>query len=224
MLALAATGLLSGIASATPGETPPPPSGDDRAVSHSGNLEWNWDDACVKAGLTGEAFDGDVDGDTPTLVNTATSTHLTITGGLEGYTVTGVVVKGANAYNVYSSANFDEFPWEDLHSPEHDNKGAAEIPAISHWFFCAEEVPGESTTPTTPETPVEETASSTPVSTTTEAAAATTTTTAAAAAGAENALANTGFDGTWMLVLGLALVAAGAAFVASPKLRGLLRR
>jgi predicted phage tail protein len=54
-----------------------------------------------------------------------------------------------------------------------------------------------------------------------------TTTTKAAGAvvvpGSGEGLASTGFDG-WLIVAGLSLLAAGAAFLASPKLRKLLRR
>ncbi|MEU4443891.1 hypothetical protein AB0K14_10640 [Actinosynnema sp. NPDC050801] len=234
LLALSATGLLGGTASASP-EKPAPPPGDPRATSFSGNVEWDHDKACATAGLAGEAFD---DEGTPTLANTSTGTHLTITGGLEGYTVTGVVVKGGDAYNVYTAAKLGDLAWEGLHAPEHQNKGGAgTVPEISHWFFCAEKTTSEqTTTPESPnpenpgeETPVEETPAeeTEEVVPTTESVAVTptATTTPAPAAGANDGdLANTGFDGGWLLAVGLALVAAGAAFVASPKLRHLLRR
>jgi hypothetical protein len=61
--------------------------------------------------------------------------------------------------------------------------------------------------------------------TTTPATKVTTTTVPPAAAGAgKDDLASTGFGSMWLLILGGGLVALGVAFVASPKLRGLLRR
>lgn len=226
LLALSATGLLGGTASASPGDTPPP-AGDPRAVSAAKNLEWNHDNACAKAGLAGEAFDEKDEQGAPTLPSTQTETHLTITGGLEGYTVTGVVVKGGDGYNVYTAEKLGDLAWTDLHSPLNNNGKPA---GISHWFFCAEKDDTVTTTTpasTTSSTPATTTDETTPTTTTTESVAVTPTTTstpAAAGADNENDLANTGFDGGWMLIVGLGLVAAGAAFVASPKLRTLLRR
>ncbi|NUT46828.1 MAG: hypothetical protein HOV94_05830 [Saccharothrix sp.] len=220
------TGLLVGTASASPKG---PAESDPRAVLVNGNLEWNHDNACATAGLTGEAIDGDPeDPNAVTLANSVNGSLLTITGGLEGYTVTGVVVKGGNAYNVYTAAKLGDLAWEDLRPPANASGGPA---GISHWFFCVEktttpenpggETPSETTTvaPTTvaPTTTAPTTTASIPVTPTS-------TTAPAAVAAEDNDLANTGFNGGWLLIAGLALVAAGAAFVASPKLRGLFRR
>ncbi|MGW4112478.1 hypothetical protein ACWEFJ_16510 [Actinosynnema sp. NPDC004786] len=251
LLALGASGLLGGTATASPsGGTPA--AGDDRAVPHAKNLEWNHENACARAGLAGQAFDEE---GTPTLPSTQTDTHVTITGGLEGYTVTGVVVKGGDGYNVYfttppeGTKPLGDLPWEGLHSPLNPNGKPA---GISHWFFCAEKTTSEEPGGENPggenpggenpggenpggenpggenpggENPGEETEEVTPTSTTSVAVTPTSTSAPVAAPVADdNDLANTGFDGGWLLVVGLGLVAAGAAFVASPKLRGLLRR
>ena len=222
LLALCTTGLLGGTASATPDKTPV--AGDDRATVAEGNVD---------IGQPGNACDVvDLPGDELTMpagTFTVEGVNITITAHPEGYTLTGVVVKGGNAYNVYDAADLEELPWEDLHPPINSSDGPA---GISHWFVCAEKDATVTTTTTAP-------TSDTTTETTTTAAATTTTTsttdsvavtptstsTPAAAAGANDGdLANTGFDGGWMLIVGLGLVAAGAAFVASPKLRTLLRR
>lgn len=143
--------------------------------------------------------------------------------------MTGVVVKGGDGYNVYTAGKLGELAWVDLHAPLNKNGKPA---GISHWFFCAEKDDAVTTTTTAPasttsSTPVTTTDETAPTTTTTDSVAVTPTTTSAPAAvvGADDSdLANTGFSGGWMLVVGLALVAAGAAFVASPKLRTLLRR
>jgi hypothetical protein len=229
--------LLGGTASATP--TPVDP--DPRAVIVEGNLEWDHDNVCVKAGLTGTAMDGDLPENSTkvTLPHTADGDRsITITGGLDGYIVTGVVVKGSKPSNVYTAEKLGELAWEKLVAPNNSSGGPA---GISHWFFCVEKddsvvttTPFTSVTTTTPSTPVTTTTTDAPdgtttttaPATTTEAPATTTTTEAPAAVAGpgEDDLASTGFNGGWMLIVGLALVAAGAAFVASPKLRGLLRR
>lgn len=241
-VALAATAAAALPAGASATGTPDP--GDPRATAFSGNLAWDHRDSCRTAGLTGTAYEKG-------LQSTQTSTHLTITG-LNGYAVTGVVVKGANAYNVYPAAKLGALVWADLHSPLLSNKGAAELPAISHWFFCATEGTPTTTTTTTTTTSTQSTTGATTTTTaptttgatTTESAgqsttpsttgqasttgepSATTTTTApvAAVSGSDDDLASTGFGSLWLLFAGLALVAAGAVVVASPKLRGLLRR
>ncbi|WP_447009667.1 hypothetical protein [Saccharothrix hoggarensis] len=268
LLALTTSGLLGGTASATGNDTRQP--GDKRAVMGDKNLEWNHPDACKTAGLAGTAVDGDPkDAKTPTLPHTADGKRsITITGGLEGYTVTGVVVKGGPAYNVYfvdapeGIEPLGDLNWTELHAPTTSSGSPADI---SHWFFCVEKVttpeepgeenpgdnpgeenPGDNPGDTPGDTPGDNPGGDTPgdtpgdnpddnpdesesvVPTPTESAAGTPTTTTTApavAAGAnDDDLANTGFDGGWMLFVGLGLVAAGAAFVASPKLRGLIRR
>ena len=224
LLALSATGLLGGTASASPGA---PEENDGRATLVEGNIDIDQKgDACDVVGLPGDervmpAGTFDIEG-----------FNITITAHPEGYVVTGVVVKGGSAYNVYDAEDLGELAWEDLRPPVNSSGGPA---GISHWFVCAEKDDSVTTTPstpdsTTPSTPVtttDEVAPTTTTTTTTESVAVTPTSTSAPvmADGGDNGdLANTGYDGGWMLFVGLGLVAAGAAFVASPKLRGLLRR
>ncbi|MFE9746310.1 hypothetical protein ACFYOT_15515 [Saccharothrix saharensis] len=225
LLALSATGLLGGTASASPGKTPE--AGDDRATVAEGNVDIGQPgNACEVVGLPGE------EKTLPAGTFTVDGVNITITANPEGYVLTGVVVKGGNAYNVYDAADLGELAWEDLHPPINSSDGPA---GISHWFVCVEnKVTVTTTTPasttpasTTSSTPVTTTDETTSTTTTTDSVAVTPTTTSApaAVAGADDSdLANTGFSGGWMLIVGLALVAAGAAFVASPKLRTLLRR
>lgn len=251
LLALSTAGLLGGTATAKPEADPV----DPRAVVVGGNLEWDkGEDPCGAAGLSGTAMDGDLppNATTETLPHTTDGIRsITITGGLEGFVVTGVVVKGGNDSNVYfvdapdGTVPLGELAWEKLTAPITNSGKAADI---SHWFFCVE----KDTTPENPggenpggenpggenpggenpgeenpggENPGETTSSVAPTTNESVAVTPTSTTAPAAAAGANDGdLANTGYNGGWMLIVGLGLVAAGAAFVASPKLRGLLRR
>ncbi|WP_267934447.1 hypothetical protein [Saccharothrix sp. S26] len=223
LLALCTTGLLGGTASASPGA--PLDAGDDRATAVGGNVDIGQPgDACDVVGLPGDELT------MPAGTFTVEGVNITVTAHPEGYVLTGVVVKGGNAYNVYDAADLGDLAWEDLHAP----LNASGKPAgISHWFVCAEQddsVTTTTTAPTTTTTTVTTTTEATPTTTTTTtdsvAVTPTSTSTPAAAPGTDNEgnLANTGFDGGWLLIVGLALVAAGAAFVASPKLRSLLRR
>jgi hypothetical protein len=134
-----------------------PPSGDDRATSHDGNTV-----TCAGAGLTGDIV---------TVTSTQDGTYIDITAVPAGKTVTGVVVKGGDAYNIYLPGALGSLPWLDLHAPLNPNGSPA---GISHWFVCA-------TTGSTSSTPVEttssapvETTSSAPVETTSSAPATTT--------------------------------------------------
>jgi hypothetical protein len=220
LLALSTTGLLGGTASATPDA--PLDAGDDRAVVAGGNVDIGQPgNACEVAGLPGEEMV------MPAGSFTVDGVHITITANPEGYLLTGVVVKGSSAYNVYAADKLGDLAWEDLHPPINSSGGPA---GISHWFVCAEKDASVTTTPSTPATTTDVTPTTTTEAvapTTTDSVAATPTTTSAPAMadGANDGnLANTGYDGGWLLFVGLALVAAGAAFVASPKLRGLLRR
>lgn len=84
---------------------------------------------------------------------------------------------------------------------------------------------GSTTTGSTTSTTGGSTPNTTPTTTTTPATGATPkTTTPVATASSGDKLASTGFNAAWLLLLGGGLVAAGIAFVASPKLRSLLRR
>ncbi|MEU4768660.1 hypothetical protein AB0H12_35975 [Actinosynnema sp. NPDC023794] len=220
LLALSASGLLGGTASASPGT--PLDSGDDRATAVDGNVDVGQPgNACDVVGLPGDEMT------MPAGTFTVDGVNITITANPEGHTVTGVVVKGGSAYNVYDAADLGDLAWEDLHPPVNSSGGPA---GISHWFVCAEQDASVTTTPSTPDSTTPSTPATTTdevAPTTTESVAVTPTTTSAPvmADGANDGdLANTGYDGGWMLIVGLGLVAAGAAFVASPKLRGLLRR
>ncbi|MEV8442937.1 hypothetical protein AB0425_36630 [Actinosynnema sp. NPDC051121] len=221
LLALGATGLLGGTASASPGGPQAPQPGDTRAViGEQKNVDIDQQgNACEVVGLPGD------EREMPAGTFTEEGVNIDITANPEGYVVTGVVVKGSSAYNVYAADKLGDLPWLDLHPPLNSSGGPA---GISHWFVCVEKVEVTTTT-TTPATTTDSTSTTTEATptTTTESVATspTSTTTPAAVAGADNDnLANTGFNGGWLLVVGLALVAAGAAFVASPKLRHLIRR
>ncbi|CAL9623237.1 hypothetical protein SUDANB95_05864 [Actinosynnema sp. ALI-1.44] len=221
-LLVAVTSATAGTALAGPRDIDPATRiSDPRATVYVGNLEINdKENVCAVAGLPGTPFGKDsgveyeLDG----------STKIDVLG-FEGYTITGVVVKGSDVANIYDASKVN--PLTGLISPL--NPGG-NIPDISHWFVCAvedegEEPTSEPNTPTNPggENPGGETPTSTPTS---APATGVTTTTPAAAAGANDndQLAATGFGSGWLLVVGLALVGAGAAFVASPKLRGLVKR
>ncbi|MFJ6676016.1 hypothetical protein ACIQMJ_33365 [Actinosynnema sp. NPDC091369] len=250
LLAVIAAGVLTTAASAQPAQDPPQP-GDPRATAVSGNLDIGQPgDACAEAGLPGTEA---------TLADGFTSdgTYIDITAHPSGSSITGVVVKGGNSYNVYPALG--DLPWLDLHAPLNNSGTPA---AISHWFVCLTPVTTTTTTSTTTDattttttadaTTTTTTAATTttttpdvtttttvvpppPITTTTTTAPAlivvqptTTTTKPAAVAIVPRAkgddLAHTGFDGWWLIVAGLSLLAAGLAFLASPKLRGLLRR
>jgi hypothetical protein len=82
--------------------------------------------------------------------------YLTLTA-KPGVTVTGIVMKGGNGFNVYvpGEKGLEEAPgpWEKLYAPL--NKGG-NIPQISHWYACGEaeevvETPTSTPTTTTPD-------------------------------------------------------------------------
>jgi LPXTG-motif cell wall-anchored protein len=179
-------------------------AGDERAVAFDKNVAPGHDDACTVGGLTG----------TPIAEDKLTFTgggkqdqYLSITAVQAGVTVTGVVVKGSDAFNVYLAAKLGPLPWNKLRSP--DNNGG-NIPTISHWYACGivtEQPPNQ-------EPPKEEqppSSSSAPSSSSTATAPTSTSTSAVAVAGASDQLASTGFGSAWLVGLGAALLAAGAA-------------
>lgn len=243
LLAVIAAGVLATAASAQPSQDPPQ-SGDPRATAVTGNIDIGQPgNGCAEAGLPGAEG---------TLSDGFTSdgTYIDITAHPSGFLITGVVVKGGNAYNVYPALG--DMPWLDLHSPLNESGNPA---AISHWFVCLTPVTTTTTTTTTTVTTTTTTAATTttdvtttpdvtttttvlpppPTITTTTTVPAvivvqpTTTTTKPAAvaivpSAKDGGLASTGFDGWWLVVAGLSLLAAGLAFLASPKLRKLLRR
>ena len=122
----------------------PPPSGDPRAISVDGNAT-TCSGGQNPAGLAGVDITSHV-----TFV--VTGTFIDISAVDASYTVTGIVVKGGPAYNVYVPGQLGLGavpPWNDLHSPM---VGADDqnIAGISHWFVCGttESTPsGEESTP-----------------------------------------------------------------------------
>ncbi|MEV6238027.1 LPXTG cell wall anchor domain-containing protein [Lentzea sp. NPDC051838] len=191
-------------------DKPAPTSGDQRAVAYSGNVDIAHPDACTVGGLTGTpvgpgefTFTGGVD-----------KLDLDITAAPEG--VTGVVVKGADAYNVYLADKLGALPWNDLRAPDKNEKA----PAISHWYACVvKKTPSSSSSSSSSSTTSSSTVtqSSTPSSSSTSTptssseVVATTTTTTVAAPVVDDDLASTGFGSAWLVGLGAALLAAGAA-------------
>jgi LPXTG-motif cell wall-anchored protein len=174
-------------------------SGDTRATVGDKNVT-----TCEAAGLPGKTIESadvkaEVDGDK---INIDVLDHTGITA---------VVVKGGDAYNVYLASALSG-GWTDLHSPLNPNGKPAQI---SHWFACGEQTT-TSTSPTSTTKTTTSSASTTTTTTTTATSAqsstvATTTTTNAAAASVDNNLASTGFGSAWLIGVGAALVAAGAA-------------
>lgn len=234
--ALIAGGLALSVAGAAFGAPPPPPpSGDPRAVVHGGNAT-----TCAEAGLA-----GDIITVTATIKD---STYITITGLPAGTTVTGVVVKGSDGYNVYLPGALGALPWVDLHSPIAGNSGAPAT--ISHWFVCGTETTTTTTTPPTTTTKTtttttttksttktttapptttttgtttttSDTTTTTPTSTTTTAPVTTTgapPTTTEVASTPSGGLAFTGFSGGWLIVIALVLLLAGLSLLTVPKL------
>ncbi|MFI9812318.1 hypothetical protein [Saccharothrix variisporea] len=221
------TGLLATAATAAPAQTAADP-GDDRAWVYTGkNIDFGQDgNGCAAADLPGDEMVA------PEGIYTSDGTYIDITAHPEGYKIVAVFVKGSNEANRYfvdppaelEIEPLGDLPWLDLHSPLASSGKPA---GLSHWFICVEK---DTTTTTTTTTTTDATATTTTEATTTspgtgDTTSVTATTTSAAAAGSNNDnLASTGFGSSWLLIVGLALVAAGAAFVASPKLRGLIKR
>lgn len=223
LLATVAVGVFTAGASAQPDDPDP---GDPRATAVAGNIDIGQPgDACDAVGLPGnEAV-------LPPGTYTTDGTFIDISAYPPGTVITGVVVKGGPAYNIYPAGNLGALPWQLLHSPLNESGKPAEI---SHWFVCVD-VPTTTTTtavPTTsvPTTTVPTTTTSPGVSTTTRPGATTTTKPAvptttttkqapAAVPGSDDDLAATGFNGLWLIIGGSALVAGGAAAFMASKLR-----
>jgi LPXTG-motif cell wall-anchored protein len=140
--------LILGTTPAGASPTDPPQSGDDRATVYPGNIK---DGDCAIAGLAGSAIEVGA--------TIEDATFITITSVPSGYTLTGVVVKGSDAYNVYAAAHTTG-----LHAPLAGQSGA---PAqISHWFACGTTtVPTSSTTSTTTSSTTSSTSTSSTTST-----------------------------------------------------------
>ncbi|ROS44740.1 LPXTG cell wall anchor domain-containing protein [Amycolatopsis thermoflava] len=219
--ALLATGFVLGTATAHAAAE------DPRATRHEGNAS-----TCADAKLAGSILTSP-DDYTYTRGKLEDDQYLDILTVSPDITVTGIVVKGGNAYNVYEPGKLglpDSPPWTDLRAPvtgQNDN-----IPQLSHWFVCGTEKTTTTTTTATSTTGTETTTttassatSSTVVSTTSQSSVGTSSSSAAGGAVAttsggpkattQNAeeLAYTGFDGGWLIALGAALVLGGAALV-----------
>lgn len=156
---LAAGVVWFGTANAQPPEGDAPPvSGDPRATAYEGNAT-----TCADAGLAGEIIE---------VTATSDGTYLDVTAVPEGYTLTGVVVKGTNAYNVYQGLG--DLPWLDLHAPLASSGKPAEI---SHWYACGTKTTTTTTTTTSPTTTTTTSDTTTSSTTTTTTYPTTTTTT-----------------------------------------------
>ncbi|HEY9390677.1 MAG TPA: hypothetical protein VIR27_13060 [Mycobacteriales bacterium] len=131
----------SATAGANPGhDKPAPDSGDSRAISYAGNAT-----TCADIGLGGATpYDDDyLQGSGYAALNND-KTKVTISGLPDGVTLTAIVVKGGDGYNLYTPGERglgESLPYTDLHSPL---VGQGNIPTISHWFAC-----GTQTTPVT---------------------------------------------------------------------------
>jgi len=213
---------MAGVGVAAP-ENPAPPSGDERAVSYSGNVVAA-DCPTLWPGSTAVEVDATI----------TDETYITITEIPDGVEIVGVVVKGGDGYNVYEADSELLSPWVLLHAPLAGNsEGPA---AISHWFVCG--VTEQSTSTTTSTTPPTSstsgtTTSSTTTSSTTESSSptgepstsVTTTSMAAVPVVNDEDLASTGANVGWLVLLGGALLLAGGALLGFPHVRkALLRR
>lgn len=216
LLASAALAAVASLALVTTAAAGPddPITDDPRAVPFLKNVDINHPEACTVGGLTG----------TPIHPNQFTYTggdnelHLNITGLPAGVKVTGMLVKGGDKFNVYLADKLGAaLPWNELRAPF--NNGG-QLPQISHWFGCGivEQTTTTTTTTTTTSTSTvthsstpSSTSTTTPVSSSSEVAVTTTTTAAPVPVADVDDLASTGFGSAWLLGLGAALVAAGAA-------------
>lgn len=224
--ALAAAVLFAGPALAQPGDTPV--SGDDRATAHSGNVVGK-DCAELFPGST-ELASGKIDFSVDD-----SNTYIDITGLDDGVTLSGIVVKGGPAYNVYEPGDLGDLPWLDLHSPLVPSGKPAQI---SHWFACGSG--GSETTTTTPPTETTTTTDTSVTETTTSDSSVpsttretesssggvtvTTTTSADVSPVADDEdLASTGFNGGWLIALAALLLVGGTALLVIVRLRAARR-
>jgi drug/metabolite transporter (DMT)-like permease len=213
VLAAGAALAVSGTAVAAKSDNTPT-AGDDRAVLYLGDNAVT----CEQAHLPGEIVQ---------VTATVDDTYITVTGVPAGVTLTGIVVKGAHAFNVYLPGALGSLPWKNLHSPTAGNSGGPAT--ISHWFACGTVTSSTSKTTSntsntssssneTPTTKPGSTTTTTPptmTTTTTAAAVAATTTTAVGTA----PLAYTGFSGGWLIIVAAVLLLGGVALIVVPRLR-----
>lgn len=175
--------------------------GDDRATAHPGNAV-----TCEQAGLAGDIVNKD------DINYLESDTHLRIFSVADGIELTGIVVKGGPAYNVYPGD-----VWDFLHAPI--NPGG-QIPAISHWFACGVEG-GGTTTPTTGTSSPTTTGTSSPTTSDSESSGVTGPTSSSDVLGGTNpgageeekGLANTGVSTRGLLIGGSALLLVGAGLI-----------
>ena len=179
-------------------------SGDERATAHPGNARPG---DCAGAGLAGERIPN-IGDDSPS------GTYFDITSIPSGYTVTGVVVKGGDAYNVYLPSALGDLPWLKLHAPINASGGPA---GLSHWFVCGTKGSTTTTTTTAPETTTTAPGggeSSTTTSPGGGAGGPSATTPGAPGQQGGEGLASTGFGNSWLVVVGGALLLGGGALLA----------
>ncbi|MFI5558255.1 LPXTG cell wall anchor domain-containing protein [Amycolatopsis japonica] len=154
--------------------------------------------------------------------------YLNITAVGEGVTVTAIVVKGGDGYNIYEPGKrglAETPPWEKLRSPMN---GGGKQADISHWFACGEKKT-KPTEPTKPSEPTKTTTAKPPTSapTTTDKPSETSAPSSTAVpapnvggnGGNGGGLADTGFDNAWLLWAGGLLVLAGAGVLVLLRVR-----
>jgi hypothetical protein len=125
------------VASAAPTSTPV--SGDSRATAYPGNIhDGNSGNACSQLGFAGDteiAVDGSGGYSAGGYAISSDGSNLTVTAIPDNTQIDALVVKGGDAYNVYSASAFTSLPASGLHAPmvgvNQDN-----VPTISHWFLC----------------------------------------------------------------------------------------
>lgn len=199
---------------------------DPRAAPQDGNVV-----TCEAAGIAGTVLTPGTDF-TFTGGVVSDDQYVTITGVSAGVVVTGIVVKGGDAYNVYTPGlgGLPPLPpWQNLRSPL---TNGGQIPQLSHWFVCGTKVPPSSsssattpptskTTTTSPETakfgttttPSQSASSSSTSTSSAGGVVVATTTTTNAAVAKTSGLASTGFGNAWLVGIGAALVLGGAALM-----------
>lgn len=185
----------------------PTDSGDPRANGFLGNAK-----TCAEAGLGGEIVpESDID----FTITGDDKQFLNITDVDDEWVVTGIVVKGADRYNVYipgAKGLSADPPWLLLQSALKNDKA----PQISHWFVCANEDTTTTTTTTTEPTTTTTTDTTTTTTTTTDETTTTETTTepttpATTTTVAGTSLPVTGAGVTSLIPVGALLLVGGGA-------------